>query len=59
MIVAFLLTVLILFTINKMLDAIAFIGFGHKGPSYNDLRVKLLGKVKNEVKLHIDSYKNI
>ena len=42
-----------------MIDAIASIGFGYKGPSYNDLRVKLLGEVKNKVKLLTDSYRNV
>jgi len=42
-----------------MIDAIASIGFGYKGLSYDALRVKLLAEVKNEVKLLIDSYRSV
>ena len=42
-----------------MIDAIASIGFGYKGPSYDALRVKLLAEVKNKVKLLINSYRSI
>ena len=44
---------------QEIIDAIASIGFGYKGPSYDALRVKLLAEVKNEVKLLIDSYRSI
>jgi len=42
-----------------MIDAIASIGFGCKGPGHDVLRVKLLVEVKNEVKLLIDSYGSV
>jgi len=44
---------------QEMIDAIASIGFGYKGPSYDALRVKLLAEVKNEVNLLIDSYRSV
>ena len=42
-----------------MIDAIASIGFGYKVPSYDALKVKLLGEVKNEVKFLIEYYKSV
>ena len=42
-----------------MIDAIASIGFGYTGPNYEALRVKLLGEVKNEVRLLIESYRRV
>ena len=40
------------------LDAIAAIGPGFKGPSYDELRVHLLGDLKKECQLLVDSYRS-
>lgn len=39
-----------------MIDVIASIGVGYKGPSYHDLRVTLLWDAKKEVELLVESY---
>ena len=44
------------FYYQPMMDAIASMGFGYKGPSFNDLRVNLLRDAKKEVELLVESY---
>ena len=44
------------FYFKPMLDTIATIGSGYKGPTYYQLRVNLLKDAKNGVQLLVDSY---
>ena len=45
------------FYFKPMLDVIAAIGPGYKGPTYYQLRVNLLKDAKKEVQLLVDSYR--
>ena len=45
------------FYFKPMLDAIATIGPGYKGPTYYQLRVNLLKDDKKEVQLLVNSYR--
>ncbi|PKA62387.1 hypothetical protein AXF42_Ash009273 [Apostasia shenzhenica] len=44
---------------QPMIDAIASMGLGYKGPSYYALRCTLLQDMKNEVRLLVDSYRSV
>lgn len=43
---------------QEMIDAVASMGLGYKGPSYQSLRVNLLRDAKKEVQLLVDSYRS-
>ncbi|XP_072087429.1 uncharacterized protein [Arachis hypogaea] len=43
---------------QDMLDGVAGIGPGYKGPSYDKLRVHLLADLKREIQMLVDSYKS-
>ena len=45
------------FYFKSMLDVIAAIDHGYKGPTYYQLRVNLLKDAKKEVQLLVDSYR--
>ncbi|GKV21392.1 hypothetical protein SLEP1_g31376 [Rubroshorea leprosula] len=44
---------------QPMIDAIAAIGSGYKGPTYHAMRTSLLKDLKKEVQLLIDSYRKV
>ncbi|XP_025678204.2 uncharacterized protein [Arachis hypogaea] len=43
---------------QDMLDGVAGIGLGYKGPSYDRLRVNLLADLKRECQMVVDSYRS-